>query len=218
MRCERNVMIPMRDGTRLATDLYNPDSAGSYPLVLERTPYNKENATMMWSHTHTYLLDHGYAVAIQDTRGRFASEGVWYPLLDDGWGKKSSGRDTIEWLAKHPLCNGKIGTFGGSYSGNTQYFMAPTRPAGLECMFVREGCADLTEEWVYNGGVFELGLNLHWGTAQSVDALANRIQSLTRAVDENMEELFHELPSCPTLTTLTHSSGLGILSHIPRKI
>ena len=195
MRCERNVMIPMRDGTRLATDLYTPDSAGSYPLVLERTPYNKENATMMWSHTHTYLLGHGYAVAIQDTRGRFASEGVWYPLLDDGWGTNQDGRDTIEWLAKHPFCNGRIGTFGGSYSGNTQYLMAPTRPAGLECMFVREACADLTEEWVYRGGVFELGLNLHWGTAQSVDALANRIRSLTRAVDENMEEVFDELPS-----------------------
>ncbi len=195
MRSERNVMIPMRDGTRLATDLYTPDSASPYPLVLERTPYNKENATMMWSHTHTYLLDHGYAVAIQDTRGRFASEGVWYPLLDDGWGKNQDGKDTIEWLAKHPFCNGRIGTFGGSYSGNTQYLMAPTRPAGLECMFVREGCADLTEEWVYRGGVFELGLNLHWGTAQSVDALANRIRSLTRAVDENMEEVFDELPS-----------------------
>src|ERR1035437_2329388 len=142
MRCERNVMIPMRDGTRLATDLYAPDSGGRFPLVLERTPYNKENATMMWSHTHTHLVEQGYAVAIQDTRGRFASEGVWYPLLDDGWGKNQDGFDTVKWLSQHTLCNGLIGTFGGSYSGNTEYLMAPTRRPALKCMFVREGSAD----------------------------------------------------------------------------
>ena len=52
MKCDRNAMIPMRDGTRLATDIYTPDSGGPYPLIRERSPYNKENATMMWSHTH----------------------------------------------------------------------------------------------------------------------------------------------------------------------
>jgi putative CocE/NonD family hydrolase len=187
-------MIPMRDGTRLATDLYAPDSGGRFPLVLERTPYNKENATMMWSHTHTHLVEQGYAVAIQDTRGRFASEGVWYPLLDDGWGKNQDGFDTVKWLSQHTLCNGLIGTFGGSYSGNTQYLMAPTRPPALKCMFVREGSADLTEEWIYHGGAFELGLNLHWGTKETISALANRINCLTRAVEEDLEELYKQLP------------------------
>jgi uncharacterized protein len=194
MKCERNVMIPMRDGTRLATDIYIPESAGPYPLVLERTPYNKENATMMWSHTHTHLLERGYAVAIQDTRGRFASEGTWYPLLDDGWGPNRDGYDTVVQLGKHPACNGSIGTFGGSYSGNTQYLMAPTKPPGLKCMFVRQGSADLTEEWIYRGGVLELGLNLHWGTQESVSACANRSKYLTRTLEEDLEQVYERLP------------------------
>lgn len=194
MKYDRNVMVPMRDGTRLATDIYTPDSAGPHPLVLERTPYNKENATMMWSHTHTHLLEHGYVVAIQDTRGRFASEGTWYPLQDDGWGAKRDGYDTVEWLGKIPACNGQIGTFGGSYSGNTQYLMAPTKPPGLKCMFVREGSADLTEEWIYRGGVLELGLNLHWGTQESVSACENRSRYLTRTLEEDIEQVYDRLP------------------------
>jgi putative CocE/NonD family hydrolase len=187
-------MIAMRDGTRLATDIYTPDSGGPYPLILERTPYNKENATMMWSHTHTHLLEHGYAVAIQDTRGRFASEGTWYPLLDDGWGQNRDGYDTVAWLAQHPACNGSIGTFGGSYSGNTQYLMAPTRPPAVKCMFVRQGSADLTEEWIYRGGVLELGLNLHWGTQESVSACATRSKVLSKTLDDRMEEVYANLP------------------------
>jgi hypothetical protein len=202
MKTQQNLIIPMRDGTKLAADVYIPDSPGPYPIVLERTPYNKENATMIWTNTHTYLAERGYMVVIQDTRGRFESEGVWYPIRDDGWGKNQDGHDTVEWLAQHPLSNGAIGTFGGSYSGNTQYFMAPTRPRGLRCMFVRQACADLTEEWIYRGGAFELGLNLHWGTKESISALANRINFVTRAVDEELEDVFQDLPllSSPVYT------------------
>jgi uncharacterized protein len=194
MKYERNVMIPMRDGTKLATDIYTPEATGRYPLVLERTPYNKENATMMWSHTHTHLLEQGYAVAIQDARGRFASEGTWYPLRDDGWGQNRDGYDTVAWLGKYQACNGSIGTFGGSYSGNTQYLMAPTKPPGLKCMFVRQGSADLTEEWIYRGGALELGLNLHWGTQESISAFANRLKFLTKTLGEDMEEAYEQLP------------------------
>jgi putative CocE/NonD family hydrolase len=194
MNCKRNVMIPMRDGTRLATDIYTPEANGRYPLVLERTPYNKENATMMWSHTHTHLLEQGYAVAIQDTRGRFASEGTWFPLVDDGWGANRDGYDTVAWLGKYVNCDGVIGSFGGSYSGNTQYLMAPTKPPGLKCMFVRQGSADLTEEWIYRGGALELGLNLHWGTQESISAFANRSRYLTETLTEKMEDAYEQLP------------------------
>jgi putative CocE/NonD family hydrolase len=194
MRVEKNIMVPMRDGTRLATDLYVPDSPGRYPIIVERTPYNKENATMMWTGTHTYLVEKGYVVAVQDTRGRFASEGVWYPLRDDAWGERQDGRDTVEWLACHPACNGSIGSFGGSYSGNTQYLMAPTQPQGLKCMFVREGSSDLTEEWIYRGGAFELALNLHWGIQESISALSNRKDQLTAAIGDGIEQLFNFVP------------------------
>lgn len=216
MRYEKNIMVPMRDGTKLATDLYIPDPPGRYPVVLERTPYDKQNATIMWTGTHTYLVEKGYAVAIQDTRGRYASEGVWYPLRDDGWGKNQDGYDTVKWLSEHPVCNGSIGTFGGSYSGNTQYLMAPTGPPGLKCMFVREGSSDLTEEWVYRGGAFELGLNLHWGINQSIAALNHRFNSLTKAVGEQMEDVFEQLPLfCHTLYSNPLQWLEDILSHCP---
>ena len=194
MQLEKNIMVPMRDGTKLAADFYIPDRAGRYPVVLERTPYNKENATMLWTGTHTHLVEKGYAVVIQDTRGRYASEGVWYPLQDDGWGENQDGYDTVKWLKEHPVSDGSIGTFGGSYSGNTQYLMAPTRPPGLKCMFVREGSSDLTEEWIYRGGAFELGLNLHWGLKESVAALNNRVAFLSDSVEKRLEDVFERVP------------------------
>ncbi len=216
MHYEKNIMVPMRDGTRLATDLYIPDGPGPFPMVLERTPYDKLNATMMWTGTHTYLVEKGYVVAMQDTRGRYASEGAWYPLRDDGWGKNQDGYDTVKWLSEHAVCNGSVGTFGGSYSGNTQYLMAPTRPPGLKCMFVRQGSSDLTEEWVYRGGAFELGLNLHWGIDQSIAAMNNRVTRLTKALGEQMEEVFGQLP---LFSHALYSDPLqwlkDILSHYP---
>ncbi len=68
--------------------------------------------------------------------------------------------------------------------------MAPTKPPGLKCMFVRQGSADLTEEWIYRGGALELGLNLHWGTQESISAFANRLKYLTKTLGENMEEAY----------------------------
>ena len=187
-------MVPMRDGTKLATDLYIPDAPGRYPAVLERTPYNKDHATIMWTDTHTYLVERRYAVAVQDTRGRYASEGGWYPFLDDAWGKNQDGHDVVEWLADHPVCDGSVGTFGGSYSGQTQYLLAPTRPRGLKCMFVRQAASNLSEEWVYRGGAFELAFNLHWGTNQLIAALNNRVTLLTKVAETGIEGLFDFLP------------------------
>ena len=87
-------------------------------------------------------LSRGYAVVIQDTRGRFKSEGEFYPFRDDGWGERRDGYDTVEAIAKQKWCNGRVGTLGGSYAGHTQYAMAPTAPPHLSGQFVRHSIDD----------------------------------------------------------------------------
>src|SRR3954471_20868028 len=108
----RDVAVPMQDGIRLATDLYVPDAPGRYPVLLERTPYGKHQSVMVSIGAPEFLASHGYVVAVQDARGRFASEGLWYPFRDEAWGAHKDGFDTIEWLARQEWCDGQVGTFG----------------------------------------------------------------------------------------------------------
>ncbi|RMF84190.1 MAG: CocE/NonD family hydrolase [Nitrospinota bacterium] len=159
---EKDVTIPMRDGTRLKADIYRPQSSGKFPVLLERTPYSKENSSEVQVGAPEYFARRGYVVVIQDVRGRYASEGEFYPFRDDGWGPNRDGYDTVEWAASQPWSSGAVGTIGGSYSGATQYRLAPTRPPHLRAMFVRESSSDYHEEWVYRGGALELGFVLHW--------------------------------------------------------
>ncbi len=127
---ERTVMIDMRDGARLATDLYMPDGYSpdehpdGVPVVLIRTPYNKEKPVDIWS---SCVLGNGYALAIQDMRG-------YYGSAEAGRGPSSQdGYDTIEWLAAQPWCNGKVGMIGFSHLGAAQYEAAVTAPPHLAC-------------------------------------------------------------------------------------
>ena len=159
---DRNVMIPMRDGTKLAADIYRPEVRGQFPVLIERTPYNKENSSEIQIESPQFFASHGYAVMIQDVRGRYASPGEFYPFRDDGWGANRDGYDTIEWAASQPWSDGNVGTIGGSYSGMTQYRLAPLRPPHLRAMFVRESSSDYHQEWVYRGGAFELAFCLNW--------------------------------------------------------
>ena len=119
----KEFFIPMRDGVKLATDVYFP--AGplkDLPVVLERTPYNKTTIAS----DAPYWTARGYVFAVQDVRGRFRSEGRFEPFLGEG----PDGFDTIEWLARQPWCSGKIGTIGGSYNALVQWQAAVERPLG----------------------------------------------------------------------------------------
>lgn len=129
-----NVFVPMRDGVRLATDLHLPAAPGGtrMPIVLIRTPYNK-NGVRPTAGTNSiieFFTDHGYVVAVQDKRGRFASEGMY--LLSGG--DADDGYDTVDWLSRQPWSNGAIGTFGCSYVGDTQIFLAQTKHPALKAM------------------------------------------------------------------------------------
>jgi putative CocE/NonD family hydrolase len=152
----------MRDGARLYADVYLPDGPGPFPALLERTPYSKDKSPEINAGTPGFFTAHGYAVVIQDVRGRFKSEGKFIPFEDDGWGANQDGYDTVEWVAAQPWCDGQVGAIGGSYSGATQYRLAPTRPPHLRAMYARESSADYHAEWVYRGGAFELAFMLGW--------------------------------------------------------
>lgn len=169
----KDAVQPMRDGTLLRADIYLPLGDGPFPAILERTPYNKEDSSEIKVDAPAFFASRGYAVVIQDVRGRFKSDGNFIPFHDDGWGVNRDGYDTVEWIATQPWCSGKVGTIGGSYSGATQYRLAPTRPPHLAAMYVRESSADYHAEWVYRGGTFELGFMLGWTLGVTNNNLAH---------------------------------------------
>lgn len=150
----RTDIVPMRDGVRLATDVYQPAHGGRtaprrFPVLVCRTPYNKAGVRGQ----AIYLAERGYVVLAQDVRGRFASEGSFYAFINEG----KDGYDTIEWAAVQPWSNGRVGTFGASYLAWDQYFAAMYRPPHLGAMFALVGGANFYDEYAYPGGVPNLG-------------------------------------------------------------
>ena len=139
--CHSNVMIPMRDGVRLATDIYIPaldgqPASGKFPVILERTPYDKAGSGNVTN--GTYYARRGYVCAIQDVRGRFVSEGEWYPFAKEA----PDGYDTVEWLAAQEWSDGQVGTMGASYCGSDQSALATLNPPHLSTMIVAVGASN----------------------------------------------------------------------------
>ncbi|MCC6231320.1 MAG: CocE/NonD family hydrolase [Verrucomicrobiales bacterium] len=155
---DRNVMVPMKDGVRLATHVYRPRGEGRYPVILLRTPYGKPDQN--WGEIKRYLPA-GYALVAQDCRGRGQSEGTWNPFFLD----REDGLETQAWLGKQPWCNGDIGTSGGSYGGWTQWASAPGATPHLKCMVPVVPFAEVYEDIAYPGGAFQLALLLGWGAS-----------------------------------------------------
>ncbi|HVV71289.1 MAG TPA: CocE/NonD family hydrolase, partial [Verrucomicrobiae bacterium] len=152
---DRDVMIPMRDGTKLAANIFRPKAEGKYPVILMRTPYGKPDEN--WGDPKLYVPA-GYVMVAQDCRGRGKSEGAWDPFRYD----VEDGYDTQEWVGHQPWCNGEIGTAGGSYVGWTQWSAAPNSSRYLKAMVpvVPFGNA---YDLAYAGGAFQLALLMGWG-------------------------------------------------------
>jgi uncharacterized protein len=149
----KNEMVPMRDGIRLATDIYRPARNGSavigkFPVILERTPYNKDNLAVAADH----YVPHGYIVVAQDVRGRYRSEGRWFPIRDD----PHDGFDTAQWLGTQSWFDGHIGTMGSSYDGATQHALAIGHAPYLTAMVPRNAMSDFGRYGVRHNGAFEL--------------------------------------------------------------
>src|SRR3990172_954149 len=165
VRFEENLMIPMRDGVRLATDVYRPARGGTpldekLPVLLQRTPYGKTGSSLVES--ARYFAANGYVVALQDVRGAYASEGVFTKYIGEG----EDGFDTIEYLSKLPYANGKVGMWGTSYAAHVQANAAKLEPKALATIVLNMG--GMSNGWdhkVRNHGAFELQ-QLTWRCGQ----------------------------------------------------
>jgi putative CocE/NonD family hydrolase len=165
IRVQRYVAATMRDGVKLYGDLYRPAREGKFPVLIVRTPYGVQREGM-----HPPLIkfaQHGYAVLIQDVRGRYESDGKWEPFRNEG----QDGHDTIEWAAKQPWSNGKVAMQGGSYLGHVQWAAATHAPPSLVTVFPMVASTDIYKNWLSHGGAFRLSFNYGWGVVR----MPNRI-------------------------------------------
>ncbi len=197
---DKNLTVPMRDGVTLATDVYRPDGPGPFPTLVQRTPYNKEFGLTGFSFNILRGVQAGYAVVIQDTRGRWASAGEFNPFFDEAL----DGADTIAWAAAQPWSSGAVGMIGGSYFGATQWTAATAAPAALRAIAPFVTTDQYYEGWAYQGGAFQLGFNLHWTLSSlalgevsrrmgSGAATGRDFAALVAAVDGN-DDLYRRLP------------------------
>ncbi len=175
MMLESGTMVPMRDGVKLATDIYRPAKDGQamegrFPVILERTPYGRELTSRSErtaadprpktrAEVARFFVSRGYVVVYQDCRGRYGSEGEFVKYLSDGL----DGYDCCAWIVGQPWCNGKIGTMGLSYAAHTQGALGCTNPPGVAAMFLDSGgFSNAYQGGIRQGGAFELK-QVTWG-------------------------------------------------------
>jgi hypothetical protein len=205
---ERDVMVAMRDGIRLATDLYLPSREGRLlpervPVILERTPYDKTAPSrsertvanprpMSREEVARYFVSRGYAFVYQDCRGTHRSEGRFTKYLSDG----EDGFDTMAWLVAQPWCSGRIATMGLSYAAHTQVASACISPPGLAAMFVDSGgFSDAYQGGIRQGGAFELK-QATWAHRQAMESIEATANPLVREAlkAEDMRDWFTRMP------------------------
>jgi hypothetical protein len=155
---ERDIAVEMRDGVVLRADVYRPALPGPLPVLLLRIPYDKRVAQSYCYQTPLWYARRAYIVVIQDTRGRFASAGEFWPLTHEA----RDGADTIEWCRNLPGGNGLVGTFGFSYAGANQLLAAAERPAGLAACCPGFYLTSMYEGFGYVGGAFALSTMAQW--------------------------------------------------------
>jgi hypothetical protein len=156
---ERNVPVPLRDGTVLRANVHRAEGAGRRPVLIFRTPYDK-NSPHITSMAIDALraVEAGYVVVHQDVRGRHASDGsVFHPFASEF----SDGHDTVEWAANQTWSSGRVGVFGTSYHGFTSWAAAVSRPPALRAIAASQS-PNRHHGLYWRGGAFQLGLHAHW--------------------------------------------------------
>src|SRR5205823_3056086 len=171
---QAGVPVRMRDGVTLMADIYHPAAPGKFPVLLERTPYNRRDAA-----TGTVLASRGYVVVLQDTRGRFDSGGEFYPFRSEA----ADGYDTVEWAAALPYADGRVGMFGGSYVGATQMLAAMAKPPHLVAIQPYVTASEYYEGWTYQGGALMEWFVTSWSSGLAVDTLRRKAAELSRPRD-----------------------------------
>jgi uncharacterized protein len=156
---ERGVPVPMRDGVVLRADVYRPQGAGRFPAIVYRTPYDRSSPLIPPAAVDPErAAAAGFALVVQDVRGRYDSEGDFYTFAHEG----QDGYDTVEWIARQQWCDGAVGMAGRSYGAAAQWLAAGEQPPHLRAIAPVVIGADFFDNWVYQGGAFQLGFNLFW--------------------------------------------------------
>ena len=196
---ERNVAMKTRDGVTLRADVYRPAGDGVFPVLLQRTPYNKDSSEVL----ARKAVMRGYLFVAQDVRGRYASEGEWYTFkheIDDGY-------DAVEWAAALPHSNGKVGMVSGSYVGATQMLAAISRPPHLAGICPVVTASNYHENWTYQGGAFEQWFNESWTSMLAQDTMSRTIQQETNAL---VGSTALPLSQFPVFNIKTAQGGVGL--------
>jgi putative CocE/NonD family hydrolase len=202
---ERNVMITMRDGRHMATDVYRPRRDGvvvaeRLPVLLQRTPYDKSKAQV----NAEYLARHGYVVAVQDTRGRYQSEGKFLKVQPID---ATDGYDTIEWLANQPYVNGSVGMWGTSFAAHMEAGAAQLHPPSLKTIVVNMGgMSNAWDHGVRYRGTYEMGRQLTWAWSQLAADAPNASVKKLLTEKEKVEDWYNVQPM---------RRGLNPLSVVP---
>ncbi len=167
---EFDVAAKMRDGVILRANIYRPAGEGQWPVLLTRLPYGKDLPGMPGVLDVVQAARRGYVVIVQDTRGRFASEGEWDPMRKEEW----DGVDTVAWAASLPYRNGEVGMFGASYFGFTQWAAAVHQPPALQAIAPYVTWNDPLAGVLFRGGALELGASASWHLLMGINELIRR--------------------------------------------
>jgi len=194
VKTEIDVKVPMRDGVALSADIYRPDVEGKFPAILIRTPYN--NNTEGAINQSKFFAERGYVMVQQDVRGKFDSDGQFYPQKNEA----NDGYDMDEWIGKQPWFNGKLGTMGGSYVGYTQWAQAVRGSKYLVAMAPQVTTPDLYNNWFYTDGALSYAFSLSWG-AVSIDG---RVAQTTSVFD--WPNVYRHLPIATSPDAAGHRS------------
>src|SRR5215831_11651945 len=227
IRIDKNVEMRMRDGVVLRADVWRPNDDRTYPALVSRTPYQKERMVGNDFLPYDRAAAAGYAVVVQDTRGRFASDGEWEGLM---WQREAPDTyDTVEWVAAQPWCNGKVGLWGISYLAAICWVGAMQRPPHLEAIapaMVSDGALGTVEF----GGAFRLEALMNWFIFQLIsDVLPKHVKAGTatpemiarldeaarnpRLVTEYLplrKSPYLDVPGCPVTLEQLFSGGTNL--------
>ncbi|HLR60499.1 MAG TPA: CocE/NonD family hydrolase [Pseudogracilibacillus sp.] len=191
---DKNIGTQMRDGTTLRSDIYRPANEGTYPVLLTRLPYGKD--APFYSHRYldtNRLVENGFIVIIQDVRGRFNSDGEFFPFRDEA----KDGYDTVEWAAHLPYSNGNVGMFGLSYYGFTQLLAAREQPPHLKAIFPSMTLNDLKNNMLFHEGVPTSASFKTWVLQSMVPDLLVKKYTNAQVLEEKMNLWAKALDNLP---------------------
>ncbi|HEU5383225.1 MAG TPA: CocE/NonD family hydrolase [Ktedonobacteraceae bacterium] len=175
-----DVPASMRDGVILRANIFRPAGEGQWPVLLTRLPYGKDLPLGSSIMDPVQVARRGYVVVVQDTRGRFTSEGAWIPFVHE----PEDGVDTVAWAAQLPYSNGQVGMYGASYFGFTQWATAIHQPPALKAMIPFQTWNDPFNGVTYRGGALELGSAGSWQLNMALDVLIRRHRGNPQALGQ----------------------------------